>query len=384
MKKKKIGLVLTSCPQLGGEFQYEVLLANTVIKYFKNNIEIIVFCYNSFWIRWCKSNHIRYIKHNWNHYSLEEVKFALKHPIFNAVYCCCITNIGQILHKENIKLLICGQQGTYIPNYPIKVLRPVHDLMHRYESDFPEIKSSIEGRELQFQSVAKFANTILVDSKLGKKQFTESYLKYQWKKPKIKILPYIVPKHIYEVKEEYIYTPKKYLFYPAQFWEHKNHINLLKAINFLISDIPDIHLILAGSEKNSMRTVKEYIKENKLESYVTICGFVTDEQITYLYKHSVGLVMPTYFGPTNIPPLEAMALGCPTIVSDKYAMREQVGDAALYFNPDLPEEIADCIKKIWYDKILRKEMIEKGYQRIKKWGKKEFEGELIKIIKGLI
>ena len=93
------------------------------------------------------------------------------------------------------------------------------------------------------------------------------------------------------------------------------------------------------------------------------------------------MIMPTYFGPTNIPPLEAMALGCPVAVSNKYAMPEQVGKAGLLFNPDSPEEIASCIKKIWTDEKLRVKMIEQGYKRVQMWGQREFEKKIFSVIK---
>ena len=109
-------------------------------------------------------------------------------------------------------------------------------------------------------------------------------------------------------------------------------------------------------------------------------GFVSDENITYLYRHAVGLIMPSYFGPTNIPPLEAMALGCPVAVSNKYAMPEQVGRAGLLFHPDSPEEMADCIKRLWTDDKLRERMRKDGYQRSKMWTKEKFEKKLYKII----
>ena len=90
--------------------------------------------------------------------------------------------------------------------------------------------------------------------------------------------------------------------------------------------------------------------------------------------------MPSYFGPTNIPPLEAMALGCPVAVSNKYAMPEQVGDAGLLFDPDSPEEMAACIKKMWQSEELRQEMIRKGQERMEKWTSKEFGSRLEKMI----
>lgn len=92
------------------------------------------------------------------------------------------------------------------------------------------------------------------------------------------------------------------------------------------------------------------------------------------------MVMPSYFGPTNIPPLEAMALGCPVIVSNKYAMPEQVGDAGLSFNPDSPEEIAQKIELVWQDEHLRQEMIRKGYQRVRGWKDIDFKKRFIHII----
>lgn len=102
--------------------------------------------------------------------------------------------------------------------------------------------------------------------------------------------------------------------------------------------------------------------------------------MTYLYRHAVGLVMPSYFGPTNIPPLEAMALGCPVAVSDKYAMPEQVGRAGLLFDPDSPEEIAGCIQKMWTDDELRKRMTEEGYRRIRQWTQEDFKNRLFKVM----
>ena len=129
-----------------------------------------------------------------------------------------------------------------------------------------------------------------------------------------------------------------------------------------------------------MGRIRQYITQNGLADNITIMGFVSNGNITYLYKHAAGLVMPSYFGPTNIPPLEAMALGCPVAVSDKYAMPEQVGDAGLLFDPDSPDQIAACIRKLWCDEAMRQDMIQKGYQRIKRWTVKEFGKRLQKVI----
>jgi len=95
-------------------------------------------------------------------------------------------------------------------------------------------------------------------------------------------------------------------------------------------------------------------------------------------------VMPTFFGPTNIPPLEAFALGCPVAVSNIYGMREQVGDAALLFDPNAEEELAMVLHRLWTDDGLCAELSRKGLRRSQQWGPKEFGKRLRTIVDTVI
>lgn len=378
--KKKIGLILPTKPQDGGQHQYALLVVNALIKKKDTDYEVVVFCGNDFWRKWCKKNGLRYLGLPIPDFSMNEKEFNYRYPFLAKLYYTYMTSFGKVIREEKIDLLFSTQQGTFIPNYAVKVISPVHDLMHRYEPEFPEVRAPFESREIHMKCFAKYTTCILVDSKVGKKQFEESYIKRRRKKPYIISLPYVAPEYIQNAEEEYITVPDKYVFYPAQFWKHKNHINLVKAIQILKGSIRDIHLLLVGSEKNSCGEIKKFISDNGLENHITIMGFVSDENLIYLYRHAVGMIMPSYFGPTNIPPLEAMALGCPVAVSNKYAMPEQVGKAGLLFNPDSPEEIADCIKQIWTDEALREKMKRYGYKRVKRWARSDFEKRLYKII----
>lgn len=379
MKKGKIAVMLYTEPHLGGEHQYALVMAECLKELSNSQYELIAIVRNQFWCDWCEENGIRYIMieftHNnrnvsaWNHCFSLYIKMKY------------IVELRKIIERERIEVLFFTKQLNFIPNLDVKIITPVHDLMHRYEPEFPEVRKDYFERELKFKRQAKYADYILTDSKLGAEQFVESYLKAKNnKKPHVVVLPFIVPEHVLETKEEYIDVPNKYVFYPAQFWKHKNHINLVKAIQILKESIEDIHLILVGSEKGCRLEIEKYILEHGLEKNITILGFVSNENITYLYRHAVGMIMPSYFGPTNIPPLEAMALGCPVAVSNKYAMPEQVGDAGLLFNPDSPEEIASCIKKLWTERELREEMIEKGHRKISEWTKEDFKKEVYKVI----
>lgn len=292
-----------------------------------------------------------------------------------------MTGFGKKIREEKTDAVLCTTQGGFVPNLNTKIIAPVHDLMHRYEGRFPEVTKDYDARELCYSSKAKYAWCILTDSKVGKAQFQESYSDNMRRSlPHVVSLPFVAPGHVAECEEEFIETPSKYVFYPAQFWQHKNHMNLIRAVHLLKKDIPDIHLVLVGSEKNALGMIKKYLTEHKLDENVTVKGFVSNGNLAYLYRHAVGMIMPSYFGPTNIPPLEAMALGCPVAVSNKYAMPEQVGDAGLLFDPDSPEEIADCIKRLWCDEELRQNMIREGYHRVERWTAKEFGKKVAKIM----
>lgn len=373
---KKVAVLLTTDPEIGGCYQYARLVAECLKVISNSDFELIGFCMNNHWVSWCENNGIR-------SYCIQgkfgSPKRNLKYPIYSRIRCMYMTDMGRIIRKENVDLLFVTSHEN-IPNWGIKVIAPVHDLMHRYEPNFPEVSCDFDYRESMMKCQAKYTDYVLADSQLGREQFIESYMGENKKRPKVVSLPFVVPEHIFQVKEEYVHTPDKYVFYPAQFWKHKNHINLVKAIQLLQDSITDIHLILVGSEKNTGEEVKKYIADNKLESNITIMGFVSDEKITYLYRHAVGMVMPSYFGPTNIPPLEAMALGCPVAVSNKYAMPEQVGEAGLLFDPDSPEEIAECIRKLWTDDELRHKLIELGYRQIKSWTKDDFKKVIADVV----
>lgn len=379
-RKKKILLILSSEPQDGGSHPYAMLLAECLAKNRGCGYELLAVCQNAFWRGWCRKNRISCLSQSFPGLTEKQMKWNYLFPRVSRLYNSYMTPMGKVLRREEIDIVLVTRQFVSIPNYGVKLVMPVHDLMHRYEKRFPEVAEDYDRRETAAKCLAAYGDCVLVDSKLGKRQFAESYMGRGARKLRIGVLPFVVPEYIRQGEEAYVETPKRYIFYPAQFWQHKNHINLIRAIELLVPDIPDIHLVLVGSEKNNLGKITRYLSEHRLDKHVTIKGFVSDGNMIYLYRHAVGMVMPSYFGPTNIPPLEAMALGCPVAVSNKYAMPEQVGDAGLLFDPDSPEEMAACIKKMWQSEELRQEMIRKGQERMEKWTSKEFGSRLEKMI----
>ena len=101
-------------------------------------------------------------------------------------------------------------------------------------------------------------------------------------------------------------------------------------------------------------------KKFNLESRVRFVGFVSNEEINYLYLQSLALVMPTYFGPTNMPPLEAFKLNVPVLYSYLPGLRDQVNEAALLLDLNDPNSLVLNIKKLLSSSDLRNNLINKG------------------------
>jgi glycosyltransferase involved in cell wall biosynthesis len=99
-----------------------------------------------------------------------------------------------------------------------------------------------------------------------------------------------------------------------------------------------------------------------------------------LYAGAVALVMPTFFGPTNIPVLEAWAYGCPVLTSDIRGIREQVGDAGVLVDPRSVESIAEGIHRLWTSKSLAQTLVQRGYQRLGEYTPADYRQRLIEIL----
>jgi len=260
----------------------------------------------------------------------------------------------------------------------------IHDLMHRYERQFPEVAAfgRARHRDRHFVRVCRNARAIFVDSEIGRHHVHDAY---GFPMEAIHCLPYIAPPHVWNPRSrsrpvDRYRLPERFIFYPAQFWAHKNHLRLVEAVRRLREQIPDICLVLAGSRKNAYEAVARKVSDDGLEDVVKFIGFVPDDALAEIYRRAVALVLPTFFGPTNIPPLEAFALGCPVAVSKIYGMEEQLGDAALYFDPLSVDDIANVIKRLWTDIDLRDRLRLRGLVHSENWGPAQFNQRFVGII----
>lgn len=248
------------------------------------------------------------------------------------------------------------------------------DLCHLDEPEFPEIRKDkeFERREMNYKNILSRAVAILVDSETGKRNVA---LSYNINLDRIHVVPFQPAKAIrserdFNVTQDLNVSDKfkvdKYIFYPAQFWAHKNHVYLLEGL-FLLEHRYGIKIsvIFSGADKGNRKYVENYAHKLKIEKQVHYVGFVSDNEMIELYRQSIALVMPSYFGPTNLPPLEAFQLGTPVLYPNKPGLKEQVGNAALLMDLKDPNSMALHLKDLIENKQLRNQLINAGYERLK-------------------
>ena len=153
-----------------------------------------------------------------------------------------------------------------------------------------------------------------------------------------------------------------YLFYPAQYWPHKNHITLLRALEILNRDEPAFRVVCVGSDKGALEHLRDLVRRSGLQDHVRLLPFVEAAELASLYRNAFALVYLSYFGPENLPPLEAFGLGCPVVYSDIPGAREQLGDAALLVPPSDPEAVAATVLQLC-DEELRRRLVAAGHKR---------------------
>lgn len=261
----------------------------------------------------------------------------------------------RILRQHGVHVLYYLRQlDCHVPGFPFVMTN--WDIGHSSTYAFPELVTdgyyNFEVRSNFYVHVLPQALFVFAESEAGKQELIRYTNIADFK---IKVVPIFagnsvllqVPKEQQiEILNSYGLTPNHYFFYPAQFWAHKNHYNLLLAFSQFVEIHPDYKLVLTGSDKGNLDYIQKTIQKLNLKDKVVFPGFVPMEHINTFYKNATALVMASYFGPTNMPPIEAMELGCPVICSELTGHREILDDAAIYFDPMFPDMIANAMEQM--------------------------------------
>ncbi len=278
----------------------------------------------------------------------------------------------------------------------IPYVMAIHDLQHRLQPEFPEVSADGEWqrREYLFHHGSKNATLLLADSQVGKEDILTYYGDCGVGDDQVRVLPFL-PAHYLSVdttgqaceavrrKHE---LPDRFMFYPATWWPHKNQKLVIEALGILAeTEGLRIPVVFCGTHAGELRTrmfeeAQALASRRGIDGQIKYLGYVPDEDMGPLYAAATALVMPTFFGPTNIPPLEAWAFGCPVVTSDIRGLREQTGDAGILVDPRSPTDLADALRSLWTDEARRAQIIELGRERLSRYTPLEYHERLMAII----
>jgi glycosyltransferase involved in cell wall biosynthesis len=199
----------------------------------------------------------------------------------------------------------------------IPMINTVWDLGHRDLPEYKEMGSRTQFAKREFYYSRVLPNSFLVvtDSKKTSARISHIYGVSSDATVDAGLFP-AIQDYPSDIEKSNLLSNEDYLIYPAQFWSHKNHELLVDLMLQIKGEFPDVNLYLTGSDKGEMSRIRELVRAAKLEDCIRILGFVESDFLAELIKGARALVFPSRLGPTNLPPLEALMLGTPVVVTN--------------------------------------------------------------------
>jgi len=176
----------------------------------------------------------------------------------------------------------------------------------------------------------------------------------------------------------------KYILYVGNLKPHKNVKRLVDAYNLLPETIKrEYNLVLAGGQSKRLTKGNKQLGLRDLQSTIFV-GHILDEDLPALYSSAELFAFPSLYEGFGLPPLEAMACGCPVVSSNTSSMPEVLGDAALFFNPYHVEEMSLAIGQMLKDENLRKMYRQKGLDRAKLFTSERMTNKILNVFKSVL
>lgn len=279
-----------------------------------------------------------------------------------------LSEIGTALKPGSFDLFFCPLLvlEPLVVDIPTAVMMP--DIQHEF---FPEFFDAnvLKWRQETYGPTARNADILFTLSEHAKQTIVDTY-----RAPADKVLPI----HL-DADDEFrvpappadsLQLPARYLYFPANFWPHKNHENVLEALRIAVAGGEDIDLVLTGAAAGSEKVLAHAAKLG-LGARVHYLGHVAKAHVPEIYRRAQALLFATKFEGFGIPILEAFYCRTPVITSSAGSCVEVAGDAAVLVDPQSPQNIAAGITKLLGDAGLRAELVEKGAGRVKRfsWAK---------------
>lgn len=271
------------------------------------------------------------------------------------------------LERLGVDAVHFATQDAFLTSLP-SIYQP-HDLLHVHFPHFLTPRQR-EYRETHYPLHCERARYVVAMTTWGK-----SDLAQQLNLPteKIRVVPWAPVVSAYEkpspaalAKTAGTYElPEDFLFYPAQTFPHKNHLGLLEAISILRDRHRlRISVVCSGLQNDFFPRIARRMTQLGLSDQVKFVGFVTPEVVQCFYAGAKALIFPSHFEGWGMPICEAFAWDLPVACSNATSLPNLTEDAALLFDPNDPDEMADAVARLWEEEELRTELVRRGRRRV--------------------
>jgi glycosyltransferase involved in cell wall biosynthesis len=278
------------------------------------------------------------------------------------------------IERAGVEVMHFTKQSGFLTEVP-SIYHP-HDLQHLHLPEFFTPRNR-RTRDAVYRILCTQADMVAVASCWVKRDLLSHY---PLRQDKVQVVPLAAPLQAYPEPSQAdlsrtssnLGLPDSFLFYPAQTWPHKNHIELLRALAYARDRLGlRIHLVCSGQTTRYLREIETFVARSRLVDQVKFVGFVSALELKCLYRLCRAVVIPTRFEAGSFPMMEAFSLGTPVACSNVTSLPEQAGDAAVIFDPADHVEMAKAILSIWSNLDLRRTLSERGRRRQQafSWGK---------------
>ena len=256
-----------------------------------------------------------------------------------------------------------------VPLFPIKAKKKIvtiHDVFHLAFYEKLKFAQKIYSKLVINYAVKNYDSVITV-SEFSKKEIIKHT---RINESKIKVIHNGIDfdrynREIFDLKDSSLILPEKYILFVGNVKPHKNIGGLVTAFKKLNSEILNNYKLLIVGQNDGFiigdKSIHDEAKnDNFINDKILFTGQVSAEELVKLYKNADLLVFPSFYEGFGLPPLEAMAAGCPVLCSNAASLPEVCGEAAIYCNPYDHNDIAEKIMNILTKSDIRKRLIEKG------------------------
>ena len=176
----------------------------------------------------------------------------------------------------------------------------------------------------------------------------------------------LAPADTAKVLKKY-HLPEKFILGVGTLEPRKNFSTLIKSFVLVKRKFPEYKLVIVGKPGWKHQDLPREVKKYGLQNDVIFTGYMKDTDLHHVYQSAEVFVFPSLYEGFGIPPLEAMASGCPVIASNTASLPEVIADAGLLIEPKNSVKIADAIVSLIESPQLRSTLLEKGYHRSKRF-----------------